>query len=194
MSTMALLKESTAADHRAVERELPLMHPEVSLADYRRYLTGMWSLHAPVEGALAALPELRTVLPDLEERRRLPHLEQDLRALGLSPEEIASLPAAEPLAPPRRIPEALGALYVLEGSTLGGQVLRRHLSGALGSAILGALHYLGAYADVGAMWKKFRDAVEAYGTRHPEDRDELVMSAQQLFRSLRSRLAQPELS
>lgn len=191
-STLALLKEATAADHRAVEDELPLLRPDVTLSDYRHYLTGMWSLHAPVERALG-LPGLRAVLPDVDQRRRLPLLERDLGALGLSRHDLASLPAAAPLSPPRRVPEILGALYVLEGSTLGGQILRRHLAETLGGAIAGALGYLSAYPHVGAMWKKFREAVDLYGAEHPEDRNEMIAAAQHLFRSLRSWLAQPEL-
>jgi heme oxygenase len=55
--------------------------------------------------------------------------------------------------------DALGRLYVLEGSTLGGTFIDRHLAGlpALGGVRLGAFSPYGA--ETGSMWRAFRRVV-----------------------------------
>ncbi len=54
-------------------------------------------------------------------------------------------------------PEILGAAYVLEGSTLGGQIIARHLEETLGLRDGCGYRYFRSYGpDVGAQWKAFR--------------------------------------
>ena len=87
-------------------------------------------------------------------RRRRAHLfAEDLRALGAEPDTGArpELPAVEDT------DQALGRLYVLEGSTLGGTFIARHLATlpTLGPDVrLGAFSPYGA--ETGAMWHAYR--------------------------------------
>jgi len=67
-------------------------------------------------------------LPDYESRRKLPLLSQDLVALGASAEELDRLPRCQGLPACDEPAAAMGYLYVMEGATLGGQMLLRWCS------------------------------------------------------------------
>lgn len=85
---------------------------------YTRFLQAQAAAHLPIEAAIDAGFGDR-LLEDWPQRRRGDRLRADLAALG------AGVP---PLEPPPPLPDddaALGAVYVLEGSRLGGAYLRR---------------------------------------------------------------------
>ena len=79
-------------------------------------------------------------------------------------EGIASLSAVADLASAEGVEglaEALGCAYVLEGSTLGGQLILRHLTRHFGpDARVGNFTFFRAYGDqVGPMWRAFGEAL-----------------------------------
>ena len=59
---------------------------------------------------------------DVRVRSRLPHLQKDLSLLGS--EFPDTLKGVEPEWTPRTFAESVGMMYVLEGSTLGGEFSR----------------------------------------------------------------------
>ena len=183
-STMDRLRRETSAEHARLERVTRMMAPDLSVRDYQRYLMEMWAVHAAVEPRLAGIDGLAAVLPDVEERRKLPLLELDLAELGTLPGELTALSLHRPQIPCDRLAEALGVLYVLEGSTLGGRFIRQHLAGMPGLHLGAATRYLDAYPNVGAMWKRFGAAVNAYGEAHTEAGSILVAAAVATFRAL----------
>jgi len=68
---------------------------------------------------------------DLNERLKLRLLEDDLKRLGMDSTEVergfsVETPSIE------EVSDALGVLYVLEGSTMGGVVISKHLRSLLG--------------------------------------------------------------
>lgn len=87
---------------------------------YRLFLTAQAAAFLPAEAQLEAAGVGR-IVPDWPERRRGPLLLADLADLGARPDAPV---AAPPLPSDAAV---LGALYVLEGSRLGGQLLRRNL-------------------------------------------------------------------
>lgn len=181
---MDRLRRETSAEHALLEQATRMMSPDLSVRDYLRYLLEMWVAHAAVEPRLAGIGGLSAVLPDLDERRRLSRLELDLAELGVPPAELGTLLQNHPQIPCGSVAEALGVLYVLEGSTLGGRLIRRHLAEVLGDRVAGATRYLDAYSDVGPMWRRFGAAVNAYGEAHPEAGSILVAAAAATFQAL----------
>ncbi|HEX8825771.1 MAG TPA: biliverdin-producing heme oxygenase [Archangium sp.] len=159
-SLLQTLKSETRPHHERAERVVRLMDPGLTPAGYRRHLEALYGLHHPLEAALAdrlegRFPELR-----LAERWKLPLLEVDLRGFGHDEASLARLPrlSSPPSLPD--VPEALGALYVLEGATLGGQLLLRHLTRHFEGVPVGDFAFFRAYgAAVGPMWKAFGEAV-----------------------------------
>ncbi|OWK32967.1 biliverdin-producing heme oxygenase [Sphingomonas mucosissima] len=146
MSAIALLRARTAASHEAVDSVFGIN----DLADpvsYRRFL----------EAHARALPEAESraaaIWPAL--RRRAPLLEADLRALGVA----ATLPISTDSNP---APEHWGALYVVEGSRLGGGLLAKRVGPGLPAAYLSAVHQPGE-------WRAIRQAIDAAAVDRDED-------------------------
>jgi heme oxygenase len=149
---------------------------------YAQCLRRMERYYAAREPPLQSQRELRRIVPDLFQRRRVEALESDLRALGVEP--LAPMPAPEPLS----VAEALGALYVIEGSTLGGQVIMRSLQGTDFEA--GATRFFDAYGPrTGAMWKAFCGALEAFGAARQDDIPFVLAGARRCFGAFQTSLS-----
>jgi heme oxygenase len=88
-------------------------------------------------------------LADWPARRRSHLLREDLAALG------APLPSPEAIEPIGGTAEILGALYVLEGSRLGGAMLKRSVPPGLPLAFLSAPQPPGA-------WRKLLETLDHY--------------------------------
>ncbi len=88
-------------------------------------------------------------------RRRLHLLAADLSALGVSRHSQATLPLC-PVTTLRDAAEALGSLYVMEGSTLGGRIIQRNIKRCLGEIGRASCSYFNGYgAETGSMWLSF---------------------------------------
>jgi len=121
--------------------------------DYRAYLASVFTFVLPLEASLSMVSELDGLI-DLEARRKAIHLLRDLRALGMSSNDVDLLPLC---AVPRLVDPAtaLGWLYVAERPMLASAVIRRHLSTRLHVQIARASAYLSCYAGaVGMRWRE----------------------------------------
>ena len=101
----------------------------------------------------------------------------------LIPEDLAVPPSALPLCPTLppldTLPRLLGAMYVMEGSTLGGQVIARQLA----KAGIPTRAYFTGYAErTGPLLKQFCEQLGEAAT--PENEDEIVLSAARTFQYL----------
>ena len=98
---------------------------------------------------------------------------------------MAALPVCSTLPRVATFADALGCLYVLEGSTLGGQFIRREVAARLGlTPDRGCAFFAGYGERTGAMWKAFGAAVTAHADARPEDRDVIVAAAVETFTRL----------
>ncbi|QSQ28369.1 biliverdin-producing heme oxygenase [Pyxidicoccus parkwayensis] len=181
---MQRLKTETRPHHERTEAAVRLMDPGLTLGDYRRHLEALHGFYVPLESQLAA--RLDGAVPALRahERWKVPLLEQDLCALGHDASSLARLPRCALLPPLPGVPEALGCVYVLEGSTLGGQLILRHLKRHFANTPVGHFAVFQAYGDeVGSMWRAFGQAVlEASSQAASEDFDaRVVKGAQDTF-------------
>jgi heme oxygenase len=123
----AQLRESTRAAHARAEASLaPLTRPD-NLARYAELLCAMWGFQAPLERLLG-----RQELPEAvgwPGRQRLGALAADLTELGVTGTSLPEATGLPALAGPGAV---WGTLYVTEGATLGGRVLRRRIEARLG--------------------------------------------------------------
>jgi heme oxygenase len=138
------------------------------------------------EQDLQAFPELAH---ELMTRSRLQHLRDDLTALGLTNAEICCVPLCIDA---HRVTideaRALGSFYVLEGSTLGGQLITRQLSNAPGFPAQG-LSYFNPYgARTGKMWRWFKRWFEIQAEHH--EADDIVSGARGTFDVLQKWLSE----
>jgi heme oxygenase len=145
MRARAALRAGTAAEHDRVDALFGAFDLS-ERAHYGRFLQAQAAAFLPVEAAVDAAggPEL---LRDWPERRRSGLLVRDLAALGLA------VPAPAPAPPLACKAAALGAIYVLEGSRLGGALLRRSVKPEYPQTFLTAPQQPGA-------WRKLLETLD----------------------------------
>jgi heme oxygenase len=149
--TLGALRVATAAAHARIENVLALETPS-SLSHYARVLRGFDCFLEAWEPSVARAlpPHLR---PWFEPRRRSPLVARDLEALRV-PHDLMTAVALPTLDTGAC---ALGSLYVLEGSALGGQVIAQRMQRWHGiGAHDGAAYFTGWGERTGAMWREFR--------------------------------------
>jgi heme oxygenase len=190
------LKAATRAEHDAIEATLDLMSPGLSLTDYRRRLRRYHGFYAPIEPLIAAAADWPHWGLDMTARAKTAWLDADLACLGDRGELGEVAPGALPLCralPPLDTPAAaFGCVYVLEGATLGGRVISRHIERVLGlDATHGARFFHGYGEHTGALWKAFRCALSAFAD-NPTGEEKMVESAIATFAALRAWCAADE--
>jgi heme oxygenase len=152
------LREATRGEHQHLETLLALERPGLPLASYQQYLRLTHAFYAALEPPLADARALAATGLDMGQRAKRHWLAADLQFFGL-----------EPAAPARgaRLPSEghlIGCAYVLEGATLGGQVLQRSLAPRFGIAPGRGATFLEGYgARTGSMWRTFVAALDEAG-------------------------------
>lgn len=180
MSLRERLKNETRENHERAETNLAcLMSPTLSKEQYARVLHGMHAFHSWFENSLEQLPENYSAKEFyLTNRRKLEKVKTDLSKLGV-------LPPRQSLDFNLRSQQELnaglwGMLYVIEGSTLGAQVIKKNLESVLGlSEDSGASYFSGYGVENGKMWQQFLKAMDNDSTR--EKPDVVVAAADQAF-------------
>ena len=177
---LSRLKNETRPQHEAIENALDLMSEGLTTEGYRYRLERLYGFYRPVEQIVYNLDGWPAAL-EIQARRKTPLLEADLRALGIAtPNE---LPRCQDLPDLRTLPRAFGCLYVMEGATLGGQFITRHIRRVLGIGPETGGRFFQSYGDdVGPRWKGFRAALAAYAS--PANEDEVVRGAAETFEKL----------
>jgi heme oxygenase len=108
-------------------------------------------------------------------------LEADLATLGASQASIVNLPQCGWLRRPANRAELMGAMYVVEGSTLGGLHLARALAPLFAPETRdGRRFFLGYGERHAAMWRAFIGELEQCATT-PASEDAIIESALQTF-------------
>ena len=169
---LPILRDGTRDLHEHIERHMGLTERFASTREYRTLLERYYGFYAPLEEQLASQRyEAAWAALDMDFvcRRKIPLLESDLHALGLTTADIAALKRC----PSDRLPRAstaaelAGCAYVMEGATLGGQVIGRHLELALGlrPGEPGAKFFYGYGLRTGVLWREFRMGVEGFAAR-----------------------------
>ena len=154
-SAMSELKAGTAVLHQRLEKRLRISERFGERARYIDHLERIAAFHVSAEEQWAAF--LRPVLSDFPSRCKSALLLQDLAHLGGTVRGPAAVTRVDNSA------AALGAFYVLEGSTLGGRHLSALVERTLGLDARSGASYLVSYgAAVPAMWETFGAEVNAY--------------------------------
>ena len=192
---MGHLRETTRTLHKDAEsRPLQRAMAKGTLppGSYVMYLGQLRHLHEALEASLDSVSASHPGLAVLftEDRRRVPDLDRDLAAFGVSVEDLPVLPATaefmsrvEDLATSESV-ALLGPLYVLEGSTNGGKFLARVLERSLQIENRAGLSYMDPYGDrqpeMWATFKRLADRVELT----PDQRSAVTEAACETFRAI----------
>jgi len=160
------LRESTRAAHAQAEASLgPLAQPD-NLAQYAALLAVLWGFQAPLERWLGEQDLPSTV--GWPARQRLGALAADLTDLGVTGASLpeAAGPGTAGWAGPAGPGAVWGTLYVTEGATLGGRVLRRRIEARLGPVPARFLDGRGARAQ--PMWRDLGLLADRYVQARPD--------------------------
>jgi heme oxygenase len=178
------LHDETSVRHAALERQLPLLNPQLSLESYHCLVAKFHGYYAPLEERILELPWWEEIKFDYAERRKTPLLKQDLLSLGTTADGLAKNPRCDKLPDLGRIWQALGCLYVIEGATLGGRLITRHLQASLGlTPECGGAFFAGYGAETGARWKSFGAMLGGVAEERSQE-DMIVASANRTFETM----------
>ena len=164
------LRRETASDHERVDRLLPFMNSDLTTG---LYVGALQRLYGFVKGwevwAYAHAPEDLRLL--LQERQRSSFLARDLSYFGVALPKLLFAPSDILFA---TRPAFFGAVYVVEGSTLGGRFIANHLELHL---LLrpgeGDAYFIGAGDRTGSRWREVQALLQAI----PEQDSEAVCCA-----------------
>ena len=172
----AQIKAHTREDHAALEKKLMQRISKIQhRLEYVALLALLYSYYSSVERAIH--PFVLKRITDYSERRKASKLRDDVNAL---------MPQFGNFSPCNFVPKidsyysALGALYVMEGSTLGGAIIKRIISSRLQSEE-GFSFFTGYGDNVQAMWDQFKSYLEGPFSRRGET--EIINSARETFQT-----------
>lgn len=176
------LKTETAAEHADIERAADILNPRLELEQYRTYLERTLGFYLVAEHELWRMGVWDALGLPATDREKLPILAEDIVLLGnIEPEKIAPCPDGPSFG---STAEAVGGAYVLEGSTLGGRVISRHIQRVFGPNV--PRSFLECYgASTGEQWQSFRAALARYA-RTRELEDQVIRGARETFRTFTS--------
>ena len=171
------LRASTHTRHVALEKRLPFFSDTLDLERYTRLISAYYGFYCELENRLLHSPWNVDGF-DLHQRFKTPALCKDLQALGVSIQPLALCDTLPALHSPACM---LGVLYVLEGATLGGNVLRKQMSERLGLDAHNGCAFLYVYGEAtGRQWKAFMDFLGSVPL-DAQARGEAVQAARSTF-------------
>ncbi len=131
--------------------------------DYRALVARFWGIYAPLEAALREV-DWEALDIDFAARSKAGWLVEDLMLLGMGSEDIASLPRTQRLPTIKGPADAMGVLYVMEGASLGGQIISRQLETQLAITRSTGGRFFSSYgSEVGGKWRAYVAVLEAFG-------------------------------
>jgi len=138
---------------------LGLVKPAYPVWKYQRLLHAYFHLYGFLERQIMHALEQHACTFNYSERQKLPWLNRDLAFYELTPELRSTyLDQTVTLKMPLSVSQLFGTLYVVEGSTLGGQIISRLLNTHMGlTQDTGAAFFHGYGARTSAMWQSFLD-------------------------------------
>jgi heme oxygenase len=151
-----------------------LMSPTVTLSDYQKVIERLAKSFALAESKLGSDP---TFLNFWQYEKKLPLLNHDLQNLNAPPVEVSSVHSAGSV----NLHEKVGIIYVLQGSSLGGRFIAKHIAQKLNLDQSSGLEFYLSSQTVLENWKNFKNQFNEKFTDHPTDFSKVLASARTTF-------------
>lgn len=146
---MAKLKTDTSLAHRQLERNIclsRLFQTDYTVGEYRYLIAKFYGFFSAIEPFIFAnLEPANHAL--LAHRRKTDLLVKDLSLLDIDNFNPRTMTLCDQIPVLNSFARQMGALYVLEGSTLGGRIISKKLIDHFGNAIIPTLNYYQSYGD-----------------------------------------------
>jgi heme oxygenase len=177
------LRVTTASLHAGIEQKLRVPAAFRSLTDYREFLLSLYRFYRPLEVRLMSFTDWHAEGVRLFAVSPSQRLASDLSEMGVALPDFADAPVAS-LPELTSFPQALGALYVIEGQSLGNQVILHDLQRKFGDKANRSIAFLrGDGPETGSRWNLFKATLDAFGARYPEARPAVVAGARATFQA-----------
>jgi heme oxygenase len=172
------IKEATLANHQQTEKILVgKMKSMRSVQDYVNILSSFYGYFGGLEQLIGRYIN-QSNLADYDDRRKTAAIAADIKALG------GALPAtatADELPQIQNHLQAFGALYVIEGSTLGGQIISKMVQQHLPMPEGKGLSFFNGYGDnMHQMWGAFKGMLNK-AANSPADEQLIIAAANDTF-------------
>lgn len=180
-----VLKEQTRKTHDAAESNFDFKAITQSRDLYITALKTMYGFYKPIEKTLLDYELFFAPLGiNLKERLKTPLIKRDLNYLGVSEAELGDIEFCPTLPNVSDFYRAMGCLYVLEGSTLGGQIIAKELvKSGLSKDGEGKAYYDPYENRTMPMFLQLKEALN----KLPDDKESVVLeAAQETFKSFGS--------
>lgn len=187
------IKSQTQTAHQHIEQNYltaSLVAERLKRTEYILLLEKFLSFYLPCEQELLHQEFWQKEAFDIEKRLKTPLIIKDLNFLGFSESKIKQLEKPDELPELRQNAQIMGYLYVVEGSTLGGQILGRHLQSLFGFTDKHGAAFFYSYGkeNLGIMWRSFQNLLENFINQFPEEENLVIDSANQTFHLLNQHL------
>jgi heme oxygenase len=181
---LTVLRAATPEQHAALDESGLALCALATPEKFAAVIGMLWGVHAQIERDFERMPGFEEYGFSLLARRKTPFLVRDARELQERGYEVVlttpqtTHPFAGDLA------RAIGCLYVIEYSTLGGVVLHNALQEQLGFTSA----YFGCYgSETMKHWKSFQAALQRYADAHPAEEAQVVEGVRATFDAMRER-------
>ena len=151
------LREATYAVHERLHIHpltAPLTALDLTQAHYINVLQAFYGFYRPCESQIAGVDQMTS---------RVTWLEQDLEYFGCNTADISLCFEIPPL---QHTAQQLGYFYVVEGSSLGSQIIAQHLHASLGVTPDTGGRFFHAYGkQTGKRWRDYKTQLETKSTQ-----------------------------
>ncbi|WP_316825885.1 MULTISPECIES: biliverdin-producing heme oxygenase [Pedobacter] len=169
------IKEATKAEHQNLEKQIVLKLKAIrSNADYADLLKHFYAYFSHIEASIKPYIT-ESILPDYAQRRNSSFIKADILELG---GDITDLPYTT-VPKIENAVEALGALYVLEGSIMGGSIIVKMLE--KGGVTNGVSFFSGYGEATGMMWGNFVTVLNAQA-KTEQNEEQAIEAANETFK------------
>jgi len=171
------IKAATSSAHQALEKIIIGHIKNIgSQQDYKALLQLFYGYYAPLEEQLHKYFNDNN-LPAYSIRRKASSIKEDLQQTGVATD---NLPLCKNLPLMQNEAAAWGIMYVLEGSTLGGQHIAKMLA-TKASIPSHQLHFFLGYGEKGmALWQSFTNAMNGFANNTQKE-NEVISAATEAF-------------
>ncbi len=182
------LRTKTAASHKGLEA-LPIskliVDPKITVEEYALYLNLMHDVVQNLEEDI--YPILSDLIADLSERKKAQLILEDLKHMGIQKKQtVAPFKDASEIS----VAFAMGMMYVVEGSTLGGRFILKNIQDSLGfDEEKGASYFAGYGNKTGSFWKKYLNSLTDFESENNSEA-EIIAGADYAFQIIGKHLSE----
>lgn len=180
-AVLTALRNATSELHREVERLVPLLEKDFDQGKFVRWLRIMHPFYKGLDDQINQPDFLKLIGWNYIPRSTL--IERDLSMLE------AGLPSLDDFPPPllKKLDtnyKRIGSLYVVEGSSLGGQILQKALSRSVPMVEQHGSAFLSPHKDATkAHWVQFIECLGSFGNEQHSS-DEIIDGASMTFSAM----------